>query len=163
MAVQRLLTMTSGNDFASILVSSVLLFSTHQTHRQCGTCLFGHARRRVSVNGEPPANPDRFTSCGSRPLQRASPQSSTNCIKKVGYEVIRTGRRHRPVRRWQLRRADPRERGYNSPAPMHQVRRSSSENRPRLDMWNWLLHEIGVRPTSGSGAYAFWSGFGSDI
>jgi hypothetical protein len=30
-------------------------------------------------------------------------------------------------------------------------------------MWNWLLHEIGVRPTSGSGAYAFWSGFGSDI
>lgn len=28
---------------------------------------------------------------------------------------------------------------------------------------NWLLHFIGVRPTSGSGAYSFWSGFGSDI
>ena len=30
-------------------------------------------------------------------------------------------------------------------------------------MWNWILHEIGVRPVSGSGTYAFWSGFGSDL
>ena len=28
---------------------------------------------------------------------------------------------------------------------------------------NWLLHFLGVRPTSGSGAYAWWSGAGSDI
>ena len=28
---------------------------------------------------------------------------------------------------------------------------------------NWLLHFIGVRPDAASGAYQFWSGFGSDL